>query len=125
MRQVRIKSKKIKPLSDDKPSKSSTTTTTSPAEPTEPSSPDPPKEFASRPKTTRLNDIAQAPPTLSHKPRKAQSAETFKKTDGLVSLAQKQMMESEREKVIERYRDLREKQRAGNPAHAHMEGDVS
>ncbi|KZT34029.1 hypothetical protein SISSUDRAFT_1065655 [Sistotremastrum suecicum HHB10207 ss-3] len=127
MRQVRIKSKKIKPP-ENPPSKSkqSSSSAAGIASDTPDTQPLPvAKEFASRPKTTRLNDIAQAPPTLTHKPRKAQNAQNFKKTDGLVSLAQKQMMEAERETAIERYRELRERQRAGNPAHAHMEAGVS
>ncbi|KAL1718604.1 hypothetical protein EV715DRAFT_200562 [Schizophyllum commune] len=92
---------------------------------------DRPKEFqqASTSAPRRLNDIAQAPPDLKKLPRGAKKAAgamlTFvstgsgatmghtPKSDGVVSMAQKVMMEQEREKAIERYRLLRASQRKG------------
>ncbi len=69
------------------------------------------KEFhsvsSSAPK--RLNDIAQAPPELKKLPRGVTSA--IGKRDGVLSMAQKVMMEQEREKAIARYRDLKASRR--------------
>ena len=74
----------------------------------------PPKEFqrhsSSAPR--RLNDIVQAPPDLKKLPRgvKATSEQVSKaggKREGVLSMAQKQMMEAEREKAIARYRELK------------------
>jgi len=74
----------------------------------------PPKEFqrhsSSAPR--RLNDIVQAPPDLKKLPRgvKATSEQGYKaggKREGVLLMAQKQMMEAEREKAIARYRDLK------------------
>lgn len=53
----------------------------------------------------RLNDIAQAPPEFKKLPRGA-SAFSSKKDAGL-SMAQKLMMEKERENAIARYRALK------------------
>ncbi|PPR05068.1 hypothetical protein CVT24_010255 [Panaeolus cyanescens] len=78
-----------------------------------------PKEFAtlssSAPK--RLNDIAQAPPEFKKLPRGATKdrlagagkggAEGTAKSDGVVSMSMKLMMEKEREKAIQRYRELK------------------
>ena len=60
----------------------------------------------------RLNDIVQAPPDLKKLPRgvKASSEGGYKaggKREGVLSMAQKQMMEAEREKAIARYRELK------------------
>ncbi|EAU80863.1 hypothetical protein CC1G_03039 [Coprinopsis cinerea okayama7 len=91
-------------------------------EPSEPPTPKPappkdkhadrPKEFAvastSAPK--RLNDIAQAPPELKKLPRGADKlvgGTSSSKTDGVLSMAQKAMMEQERLKAIARYRELK------------------
>ncbi|KAF9523141.1 hypothetical protein CPB83DRAFT_775925 [Crepidotus variabilis] len=72
-----------------------------------PTHPDRPKEFASvnssAPK--RLNDIAQAPPEFSKLPRGATAFST--KKDGVLSMAQKLLMEKERENAITRYRELK------------------
>ncbi|KAF8648985.1 hypothetical protein AX16_006099 [Volvariella volvacea WC 439] len=75
-----------------------------------------PKEFETL-KTSaprRLNDIVQAPPEIKRLPRGADQ-KTAKsgvgKHDGVVSMAQKAMMEEEREKAIARYRALRASQR--------------
>ncbi|EPQ52145.1 hypothetical protein GLOTRDRAFT_64912 [Gloeophyllum trabeum ATCC 11539] len=56
----------------------------------------------------RLNDIALAPPQFTKVPRlrKGEKAETTK-AEGVLSMAQKQMMEAEREKAIQRYRDMK------------------
>ncbi|KAF5345673.1 hypothetical protein D9758_013067 [Tetrapyrgos nigripes] len=75
----------------------------------------------------RLNDIAQAPPQL--KPLKARGGSrsgpdglstgkanaatgTGKKHEGVLSMAQKQMMEVEREKAVKRYRELKAQREA-------------
>ena len=78
------------------------------------SHPAPERDFArtlsSAPK--RLNDIAQAPPSLHAGPRLQRkvkdSSTSSSKDDGVVSNAQKRMMELEREKAITRYRALKE-----------------
>lgn len=66
-----------------------------------------PKEFvvvnSSAPK--RLNDIAQAPPEFSQLPRGATAFSS--KKDGVLSMAQKLLMEKERENAIARYRELK------------------
>ena len=60
----------------------------------------------------RVNDIVQAPPQIKHLPRKAKeivaASGKGKKSDAIVSMAQKAMLETEREKVIQRYRELKE-----------------
>ncbi|RDB15266.1 hypothetical protein Hypma_004829 [Hypsizygus marmoreus] len=63
----------------------------------------------------RLNDIAQAPPELKKLPRGAvQGANSIGggKREGVLSMAQKAMMEQEREKAIKRYRELKANKRA-------------
>lgn len=62
----------------------------------------------------RLNDIAMAPPDLKKLPRGVKKDGTTGKGDGLgkagiLSMAQRAMMESEREKAIVRYRELKER----------------
>ncbi|KAI5821700.1 hypothetical protein K523DRAFT_422403 [Schizophyllum commune Tattone D] len=116
--------------SGDKDSKSSNgkspkvpkATDTKSAQPTTDKHADRPKEFqqASTSAPRRLNDIAQAPPDLKKLPRGAEKAAGLStkaghtpKSDGVVSMAQKVMMEQEREKAIERYRLLRASQRKG------------
>ncbi|KAL1680165.1 hypothetical protein EV122DRAFT_262798 [Schizophyllum commune] len=116
--------------SGDKDSKSSNgkgpkvpkATDTKSAQPTTDKHADRPKEFqqASTSAPRRLNDIAQAPPDLKKLPRGAKKAAGSgakmghtPKSDGVVSMAQKVMMEQEREKAIERYRLLRASQRKG------------
>lgn len=76
-------------------------------------------EFATADTSTprRLNDVAMAPPTLSRVPRtkpsdpNRNSDTTNKKSlaDGVLSMAQKAMMEQERERAIQRYRELKER----------------
>lgn len=59
----------------------------------------------------RLNDIAQSPPELSRLPRGVSTAKVANakvdRRDGVLSLAQKAMMEEEREKAVARYRELK------------------
>lgn len=62
----------------------------------------------------RLNDIAMAPPDLKRLPRGVKKDGTKGKGDGLgkagiLSMAQRAMMEVEREKAIVRYRELKER----------------
>lgn len=60
----------------------------------------------------RLNDIVQAPPELTTARLKRQCSERSSLSEsedrGVISIAQKRMMEIEREKVIKRYRALKE-----------------
>ncbi|KAF7967842.1 hypothetical protein HWV62_32918 [Athelia sp. TMB] len=86
----------------------------------------PPVKHAGRPKEfqknstsapRRLNDIAQAPPEFKKLPRGAVEADKLKPNgsagrEGVLSMKQKAMMEEEREKVIARYRALKERRRA-------------
>ncbi|KAG6831446.1 hypothetical protein H0H87_005118 [Tephrocybe sp. NHM501043] len=68
------------------------------------------KEFAQHSSSAprRLNDIAQAPPEFKRLPRGASSQGDFGgKREGIISMAQKQMMEKERENAIARYRELK------------------
>ncbi|KAG5722928.1 hypothetical protein E4T56_gene6026 [Termitomyces sp. T112] len=57
----------------------------------------------------RLNDIAQAPPEFTRLPRGAVAPDQGfgGKRDGVLSMAQKQLMETEREKAIARYREMK------------------
>ncbi|KAF8633776.1 hypothetical protein AX15_001282 [Amanita polypyramis BW_CC] len=62
----------------------------------------------------RLNDIAQAPPALTALPRgarKLQQRFAVPKNEGVLSMAQKSMIDREREKVIQKYRLLRANRR--------------
>lgn len=76
---------------------------------------EPSTEFAkastSAPK--RVNDIVQAPPQIKHLPRNAKkiviTSGKGKKSEAVISMAQKAMMEAERENVIKRYRELKER----------------
>ncbi|KAG6853469.1 hypothetical protein C0991_004143 [Blastosporella zonata] len=74
------------------------------------------KEFAQHSSSAprRLNDIAQAPPEFKHLPRGAAASqhEFGGKRDGIISMAQKQMMEKERENAIARYREMKSRQRS-------------
>ncbi|KAH9010297.1 hypothetical protein EDB85DRAFT_2136367 [Lactarius pseudohatsudake] len=77
---------------------------------------DRPKEFAtiSSARPRRLNDIATAPPELKNLPRRrasdlgAKHARTKAVGSGL-SMAQRAMMETERENAIRRYREMKER----------------
>ncbi|VDC07328.1 unnamed protein product [Peniophora sp. CBMAI 1063] len=85
---------------------------------------DKPKEFAKLQTTAprNVNDIAQAPPTLSlKKATKLQASagpEGLRggKAAGVLSMAQRAMMEVEREKAIKHYRELKEKKLAAAQA---------
>lgn len=67
-----------------------------------------PKEFSiALPK--RLNDVAQEPPEFKKFPRGASSFSS-KKGD-ILPMSQKLLMEKERERAIQRYRELRASQR--------------
>ncbi|KAI0003355.1 hypothetical protein BJV74DRAFT_944028 [Russula compacta] len=74
-----------------------------------------PKEFAtiSSAAPRRLNDIAMAPPELKKLPRGAAKHSPGGKTTpagaGVLSMAQRAMMEVERENAIRRYREMRER----------------
>ncbi|KAL4080863.1 hypothetical protein J3A83DRAFT_4056239, partial [Scleroderma citrinum] len=54
----------------------------------------------------RLNDIAQAPPEITKFPRGRQQPRKDK-SSGVLTMAQKVMMEEEREKAIKHYRELK------------------
>ncbi|KAH9063737.1 hypothetical protein EDB83DRAFT_2223940, partial [Lactarius deliciosus] len=77
---------------------------------------DRPKEFAtiSSTRPRRLNDIATAPPELKKLPRRpasdlgAKPART-KAVGSVLSMAQRAMMETERENAIRRYREMKER----------------
>lgn len=78
----------------------------------------PHKEFAENSSSAprRLNDIAQAPPEFKKLPRGAAAPKGgigSGKREGVLSMAQKSMMEQEREKAIARYRELKARQRDG------------
>ncbi|KAF9465809.1 hypothetical protein BDZ94DRAFT_1253239 [Collybia nuda] len=94
---------------------------------------DSPKEFqklsSSAPR--RLNDIAQAPPEFKKLPRGAAAAlesafggTGLGKRDGILSMAQKTMMEKEREKAITRYREMKANRRKAGDVEGERERDV-
>lgn len=68
------------------------------------------KASTSTPKS--VNDIVQAPPQINRLPRNAKkivaASGKGKKSDMVISMAQKAAMEAERENVIQRYRELKE-----------------
>ncbi len=76
-----------------------------------------PKEFAvmSSAAPRHLNDIAMAPPELKKFPRGVKSKHNSpgvgggKVKAGVLSMAQRVMMEAERESVIKRYREMKER----------------
>jgi hypothetical protein len=75
-----------------------------------------PKEFSrtisSAPR--RLNDVVSAPPVLKALPRGVSDGKqksSAGKRDGILSMAQKVMMETEREKAILHYREMKERKR--------------
>lgn len=74
-------------------------------DPNDPNEDERPKEFVqlSSSAPRRLNDIAQGPPEIKEMARSAKYA----KREGILSMAQKSMMEQEREKAIARYRTLK------------------
>jgi hypothetical protein len=75
---------------------------------------DRPKEFATTSSAAprRLNDVAMAPPELKKLPRgaaKQRSSAGGKAKAGVLSMAQRAMMEVERENAIRRYREMKER----------------
>ena len=97
-----------------------------------------PKEFATTSSAAprRLNDIATAPPELKRLPR---GATTRKQRGGgggdgdgggkakagkagVLSMAQRVMMEAERENVIRRYREMKERKVEEGERHDHVDG---
>ena len=81
-----------------------------------------PKEFASFSTSAprSVNDVVQAPPGLSKLPRgakRSQGAQPAAKgssslREGVLSMAQKVIMEEERERAIKAYRELKKRQAA-------------
>ncbi|KAG8850385.1 hypothetical protein FRB96_000449 [Tulasnella sp. 330] len=65
-------------------------------------------EFDERDDRRSVNDVALAPPTLK-RPKQALPTKT---SPGVVSMAQKRMMEEERERVIVRYREMKQRKMA-------------
>ncbi|KAF8636216.1 hypothetical protein AX17_003702 [Amanita inopinata Kibby_2008] len=92
--------------------------------------PDQPKDFEklSTSAPRRLNDIAQAPPTLTALPRGAkkllQQNSDFAKRSGVLSMAQKSMIEKEREKIIQKYRLIKANRRKLQAAEGRVEDDA-
>ena len=95
---------------------------------------DRPKEFAkiSSAAPRRLNDVAMAPPELKKLPRgaanRSSSSEGGKAkagaAAGVLSMAQRAMMEVERENAIRRYREMKErKAKEGDRTFLRGEGD--
>ena len=82
-----------------------------------------PKDFAkfSTSAPRRLNDIAEAPPELKKLPRGAKASKTAdigvkgssSLREGVLSMAQKAMLEQERERAIRAYRELKKRGAAG------------
>ncbi|KAI5989000.1 hypothetical protein EDD15DRAFT_1327652 [Pisolithus albus] len=64
----------------------------------------------------RLNDIAQAPPTITKVPRGACQLPKKDKSSGVLSMAQQVMMEEERERAIKHYRELKARRLGGAAA---------
>lgn len=62
-------------------------------------------DFDKREDRRSVNDVAMAPPTLTKRPKK--SLPTGTKAD-IVPMAQKRMMDEERERVVARYRELKQ-----------------
>ena len=86
---------------------------------TQPVGQEKPKDFAtfSASAPRRLNDIAEAPPELKKLPRGAKARKASEVgikgsgslRDGILSMAQKAMLEEERERVIKAYREMKKK----------------
>lgn len=90
---------------------------------------DRPKEFATTSSAAprRLNDIAMAPPELKKLPRGAtkhpsrgDGKAAKAGAAGVLSMAQRVMMEAERENAIKRYRDMKE--RKAKEGEGHVDG---
>lgn len=65
-------------------------------------------EFARRDDRRRVNDVAEAPPTLIRLPRKAEKSAVDDRMP--VSGVQKRLMDEEREGAIRRYREMKQRQ---------------
>ncbi|EJU02495.1 hypothetical protein DACRYDRAFT_107412 [Dacryopinax primogenitus] len=66
-------------------------------------------DFDSLPLSRRVNDIAQAPPSLTRLPQNAaKKGEGREGKEGVLSLATRAALEEERARVVERYRLLKE-----------------
>lgn len=65
-------------------------------------------EFDTLPARTSLRDVALAPPTLTRATKKAPPRSTHGTVTSSLSMAQKAALEQEREKAIQRYRELKE-----------------
>ncbi|KAF8342725.1 uncharacterized protein EI90DRAFT_3030021 [Cantharellus anzutake] len=112
-KRTEIKTKKeVSKKSKNSNSKLESTTSTPPSNPqiTLPSQTPRKTEFDTLPKFTRLNDVVLAPPTLKPATRKAPQRDNIAKD--VLSLKDKQDIEEERERVIRRYRELKEEKRA-------------
>ena len=62
----------------------------------------------------RLNEVVVSPPNIRHLPRgvaRNPRSDATGKHEGILSLAQRALMETEREKAILRYREMKEKAR--------------
>lgn len=92
-----------------------------------------PKEFATTSSAAprRLNDIATAPPELKRLPRGATTRTQRggrgsdgggKAKAGVLSMAQRVMMEAERENAIRRYREMKERKVEEGEGHDHVDG---
>ena len=106
-------SKARKAASEDTTTTPSTTTAAVAGDEQQQKHRDRPKEFAtiSSARPRRLNDIATAPPVLKKLPRGAKHPATPAQTKArsVLSMAQRVMMETERENAIRRYREMRER----------------
>ncbi len=94
---------------DPTKSSSSKAQQTPKSSPRTPSLPPRKAEFDALPKSTRLNDIVTAPPNLKPATRKAPDRRNA--VEDVLSLRQKQDLEEERERVIRRYREIKEVKR--------------
>lgn len=103
--------------SDDEEGAPLARSTTKPAKPAKVIEKEKPKDFAtfSTSAPRRLNDVAEAPPELKKLPRGAKASKTADISvkssaslrEGALSMAQKAMLEEERERVIKAYRELK------------------
>jgi hypothetical protein len=88
------------------------------------------KEFAKAETSLprRLNDVAQAPPSLTSlrfSARKLQQGISATKHADVLSMAQRSLMEREREQAIQRYRKLKATKRKLHAVKGAGEGNVS
>lgn len=83
----------------------------------------PVKTFAPIPAPRRLNDIAQAPPQLPHLRQAGKTGQKVKGASAFstvgrdpLNAGQKRLLEEERERVVKRYREMREEREAEKSA---------